>query len=112
MIRVISRVVLISALVATACSDDGPTAPPVPGSVGGQVTSDTWPGLDPMQFTAVIVDGKMSWTDPDGMYLVEGVTPGNQELIATRWDHQVHVDTVSITAGQLTTHDIVLMYPD
>jgi hypothetical protein len=46
------------------------------------------------------------------MYLIEGVTPGNHELIATKWKHQDHVDTVTTTAGQLTTHDIVLTYSD
>jgi hypothetical protein len=110
MIKVISRVVLISVLVASACSDDGPTAPPVPGSIGGLVTS-TSHGR-PLEQAAVIVEGKISWTGLDGMYLIEGVTPGNHELIATKWKHQDHVDTVTTTAGQLTTHDIVLTYSD
>ena len=108
--RFLPLLVLLAA-AGIGCSDDGPTAPPpVPGSVGGRAAFVS--GGTAMQHVLVTVEGKISWTDLDGMYLIEGVTPGNQELIATRWDHQVHVDTVSITAGQLTTHDIVLMYPD
>ena len=102
---------VLLAAASLGCSDDSPTAPPpVPGSIGGQVTST---GNDrPLQHVVVVVEGKISWTGLDGMYLIEGVTPGNHELIASRWYHQDHVDTVSITAGQLTTNDIVLRWPD
>ncbi len=101
---------VVLAATGTGCSDDGlPTAPPVPGSVGGFVTF--FDGY-PMQHAAVTVEGKVSWTGLDGRYLIEGVTPGSHVLIATRWDHLVHEDTVNITAGQLTTHDVVLTFPD
>jgi len=102
--------VLLSA-AGIGCSDDSPTAPPpVPGSVSGRAAFDSLGGY-PMQHVLVTVEGKISWTGLDGMYLIEGVTPGNQELIASRWDHLVHVDTISITSGQLTTYDIVLVLP-
>jgi hypothetical protein len=109
MVKGISRAVLISAFVATACSDDTPTAPPVLGSVGGIVTFEQSDGV-PMQHAAVVVEGKIAWTGLDGMYLIEGVTPGRQELIASRYDQPLHVDTVSVTAGQLTKYDIEMPF--
>jgi hypothetical protein len=104
----IPLVFLLAALLG--CSDDGPTAPPVPGSIGGIVTS-TW-NDGPVFGAVVVIDGKMFWTGRDGRYLIEDVTPGSYELIASIWDHQVYEVTVSIVAGQLTTHDVVLLYPD
>ena len=101
-------VFLLAALLG--CSDDEPTAPPVPGSIGGIVTS-TW-NDGPLNHALVVVEGKISWTDVDGRYLIEGMTPGEHELIASKPSHLDHLDTVSVTAGQLTTHDVVLMYPD
>jgi hypothetical protein len=109
--RFLPLLVLLAA-AGIGCSDDSPTAPPpVPGSVGGLVSFDQSDGF-PLQHAIVTVEGKISWTGLDGMYLIEGVTPGNHELIASRWDHLAHVDTVTITAGQLTTHDIELILSD
>ena len=107
--RFLPLLVLLAA-AGIGCSDDGPTAPPpVPGSVGGLVTSTQLEGF-PLQHVLVTVEGKIFWTGLDGMYLIEGVTPGNHELIASKWSTLVHVDTVSITSGQLTTHDVVLVF--
>jgi len=101
---------VLLAAAGIGCSDDGPTAPPVPGSVGGVVTS-TWNNA-PLAHVLVIVEEKISWTDWDGRYLIEGVTPGNHELIASKWSHQDWAYTVSVTAGQLTTLNMVLTFPD
>jgi len=107
--RSLPLLVLLAA-AGLGCSDDAPTAPPpVPGSVGGIVT---WFNGSPLQHAAVVVEGKVSWTGLDGLYLIEGVTPGSHLLIASKWSHLGHEDTVNITAGQLTTHDVVLVLPD
>ncbi|MCL7971235.1 MAG: carboxypeptidase-like regulatory domain-containing protein [marine benthic group bacterium] len=111
MVKAISRAVLVSAFVATACSDDTPTAPPGPGSVGGIVTFEQSDGV-PLQNVAVIVEGKISWTDVDGRYLIEGITPGEHELIASKWTTLDHVDTVSVTAAQQTIYDIEMIFPE
>jgi hypothetical protein len=101
-------VFLLAALLG--CSDDGPTAPPVPGSIGGIVTS-TW-NDGPLNHALVVVEGKISWTDVDGRYLIEGITPGEHELIASKWTTLDHVDTVSVTAAQQTIYDIEMIFPE
>jgi hypothetical protein len=100
------------AAIGTGCSDDGPTAPPVPGSVSGIITTDAevLAGA-PLQYVFVIVEGKTAWTGSDGRYLIEGISPGSHVLIASNQSHLVHEDTVAITSGQLTTYDIVLVLP-
>ena len=101
---------ILVAASGLGCSEDAPTAPPVPGSVGGFVTSTIFDGY-PMQNAVITVEGKVYWTGLDGRYLIEGITPGSHVLIASRWDHLVHEDTVTITAGELATHDVVLVFP-
>ncbi len=77
---------VLLAAAGIGCSDDGPTAPPVPGSVSGVITTD----LDVVEAGSllshvfVIVEGKISWTGLDGRYLIEDITPGSHVLIATR----------------------------
>lgn len=96
-------------LVACGGGDDDPTTtnqPVTKGSVSGFVTgSDTGAVLTD---TTVNIVGKEYTTGSDGAYDFKEVDSGSQEITALRTGYVTYSDSITVTSGQNTSHDIVL----